>query len=558
MSTKKQKREKKEQQELQRQNEKQTYRTLIMTSFIFLLSFVFFFWGASLLPVTDPVESNYALTAKEMVLSGDFMSPQIYHTYWFDKPIMIYWLTALSYIIFGFTDWAARIPSALCGALTITLLTHYILYILKNNIIAIWSGIILATSLECWLLSHAIITDAALMLFTVITLFSAYIGITEHRKMHMTIAYIAAGLACLTKGPVGLVLPGLILLVWCAWQKNKIFFFRLFPWQGILAFLITVLPWYVGMYHIHGMDFINEFLGLHNVLRATVSEHPNDNHFYYYLIVFPISLLPWVGLFFYSLKKYGKSTDPFHRFLLTWCGVVIVFYTLMATKYITYTYIAVAPAAVLSALSVPDVTEGNRNAGLAVVIPFFLFMGVLIGLSLYIPSDSWWALYLIILYAVWALVFRWNRTQEKRMTTVFTVTVSAILIVILSGFPSYMHSRSFKTTAEIFHSLPGHHYFYRTYPTSYPYYTGDYGPRIISDASPSKTNETRDSRWDNKSPIPTITDSQFEEKVSHHPTYVFLKKNNKENFNKETYSHRFVMEKETKDGYIYKEKTVTP
>ena len=131
MSTKKQKREKKEQQELQRQNEKQSYRTLIMTSFIFLLSFVFFFWGASLLPVTDPVESNYALTAKEMVLSGNFMSPQIYHTYWFDKPIMIYWLTALSYVIFGFTDWAARIPSALCGALTITLLTHYILYILS-------------------------------------------------------------------------------------------------------------------------------------------------------------------------------------------------------------------------------------------------------------------------------------------------------------------------------------------------------------------------------------------------------------------------------------------
>ena len=121
-----------------------------------------------------------------------------------------------------------------------------------------------------------------------------------------------------------------------------------------------------------------------------------------------------------------------------------------------------------------------------------------------------------------------------------------------------MHSRSFKTTAEIFHSLPGHHYFYRTYPTSYPYYTDDYGPRIISDASPSKTNETRDSRWDNKSPIPTITDSQFEEKASHHPTYVFLKKNDKENFNKEPYAHRFVMETETKDGYIYKEKTVAP
>lgn len=77
--------------------------------YVFWLSAVLllFFCNSDLL-ITDSVESNYALTAKEMVLSGDWISPQIYGHYWFDKPVMFYWLTALSFKVFGFTEFAAR------------------------------------------------------------------------------------------------------------------------------------------------------------------------------------------------------------------------------------------------------------------------------------------------------------------------------------------------------------------------------------------------------------------------------------------------------------------
>ena len=66
-----------------------------LTPVMFIVWLVFYMFGNNMLPITDPVESNYALTAKEMVLSGDWLSPQIYGTYWYDKPIMIYWLIAL-------------------------------------------------------------------------------------------------------------------------------------------------------------------------------------------------------------------------------------------------------------------------------------------------------------------------------------------------------------------------------------------------------------------------------------------------------------------------------
>ena len=98
MSTKKQKRErlqKAREETAKREFKYTTAQTLIG---IFALALMFFAWGSHLLPVTDPVESNYALTAKEMVLSGNWLSPQIYGHFWFDKPAMVYWLLSLIHI----------------------------------------------------------------------------------------------------------------------------------------------------------------------------------------------------------------------------------------------------------------------------------------------------------------------------------------------------------------------------------------------------------------------------------------------------------------------------
>ena len=86
------------------------------TIVLFIIALLFFMVGNPWLPITDPVESNYALTAKEMVVTGDWLSPQIYGQYWYDKPIMVYWLLALSFKVFGFADWAARMPSGIMGA----------------------------------------------------------------------------------------------------------------------------------------------------------------------------------------------------------------------------------------------------------------------------------------------------------------------------------------------------------------------------------------------------------------------------------------------------------
>lgn len=553
MSTKRPKKEKlnkARQEELQKQLKYATAKSL---GGIFVIAFLFYIWGSHLFPVTDPVESNYASTAKEMVLSGNWMSPQIYGHFWFDKPVMVYWLLSVSYTVLGFTDLAARIPAAFCGALTVTALVWYIRRITKDNVIAMWSGIILGSSLAFWIVSHAIITDSILMLFTVPTLLSAYIGLTENNKCHMTVAYTAAGLACLTKGPVGLVLPGLFLLCWCFWMQDKQYFLRLFPWQGILAFFAVVLPWYGGMYLIHGNSFINDFLGLHNILRATSSEHPKDNHFYYYLIIFPLSLLPWTGLFFYELKKQWKEKSPFYKFLTVWSLGTLLFYTLMATKYVTYTYIALVPSAVLAAFAVPEISAGKRTPGLLAAVPFFVLMAVLSAGSFFIPDGQWWVLYLVIAYSLWALLFRWNKNREKRLTIISTVTASAFLVVAMSGLPVYLRSRSSIDMAGYMQSLPGDHYFFDSYSASYPYYTGDNAKRItISNSDDALSKAGRDPRWNSKSPIPSITDEDFLKMETDRPVYIYVSDSNLEEMKKWSSGKQFVVDKKLPYGTVFK------
>ncbi|WP_416177752.1 ArnT family glycosyltransferase [Dialister sp.] len=526
------------------------WKTLL---FFFLAAFLFLLWGSWLLPVTDPVESNYALTAKEMVQSGNWMSPQIYGTYWYDKPIMVYWLLSLSYSLLGFTDLASRLPAVACGSLSVTLLIWYIQKIRRDSVIAIWSGAMMALSLEFWVISHAIITDSMLLLFTIPTMLSGYLGVMENNKKHLIIAYGAAGLACLTKGPVGLVLPGALLLLWCLSMKSGKMAVRLFPWQGILVFLAVTLPWYLGMYMIHGSDFVNQFLGLHNIVRATSSEHPEDNHWYYYLLILPAALLPWTFASFYEMVKGWKEKTPFYRFLMVWCWGTVLFYTLMATKYVTYTYIAIVPAIILSAFAAPGIRNGEKQPFLWSALGFLLFAAAALGGSFYIKEGSWWILYAVIAYAFWVLVIRYKKSSGKRLTTMAAVTASIFLCLIMEGLPHYLPRRSAVEAGQELKAAPGEHYFFRSYPAGYTFYTGEVAARIVPPPVGDDEEKERNPLWDEKYVMPSISDKDFMEDHRHSdtPVFLFVSKSDKKYFDQWGLKYHFRQVKQLLNGTIY-------
>lgn len=139
--------------------------------FLAVVFTLLFLAGNELAAVTDTAESNYALTAKEMVLSGDWMSPRIYGHYWYDKPIFFYWELALSFADFGFNEFAARLPSAVFGVASV-LYTFWFSSKVYDRKTGWTAALILGTSLEFWLLSKAVVTDAALFFFMSVSIAS--------------------------------------------------------------------------------------------------------------------------------------------------------------------------------------------------------------------------------------------------------------------------------------------------------------------------------------------------------------------------------------------------
>lgn len=317
--------------------------------FLIVMSLLLLFAGNDRLLITDNVESNYALTAKEMVLSHDWLSPQIYGHYWFDKPIFFYWLTALGFKLFGFTEFGARFFPSLLGIASLGL-SAYAGTRMYNKRTGWLSAFVLLTSLEFFLISKSIITDAALFLFFSSTLLFFYFGYRDNKAKDWYLMYASSALAVLTKGPIGILLPGLIIIIFLLWKRDWQIIKRCKLFTGMGLFLALAMPWYVAMYQLHGNDFINMFFGVHNYLRATVSEHPKDNVIYYYTMVNILAIFPWSLILPWTLwkKRQKRSWILADRemFLLIWGSTIFVFFQCMATKYITYTYPLLFPAAI--------------------------------------------------------------------------------------------------------------------------------------------------------------------------------------------------------------------
>ncbi len=321
--------------------------------FLTLLGAVLFLLLNGSLAVTDPVESNYTQTAKEMLLSGDYVSPRIFGNFWYDKPAFFYWELIAAFKVFGFTDFGARFFPAVFGVIGLWL-AYFFARRIYDAQTAVLAGIMLATSVGYWVVSKSVITDATLFVFFNAVLVFFYLAYIGKNKNLYYLCYLFAGLAVLTKGPIGILLPGLVVTIFIVLRRDFAEIPRMKP-LGFAIFFAVVALWYVPMYYLHGSDFINTFLGVHNVLRATVSEHPMWDVWWYYSVLFFLIFFPWgfvtlpPALWSWFKSRRIPSFDREETFLLVWALTINIFYQMMATKYTTYTMPALLPISILAA-----------------------------------------------------------------------------------------------------------------------------------------------------------------------------------------------------------------
>ena len=152
-------------------------------SVVLSLFTILYLLGNSQIAITDPVESNYTLTALEMLKANDYMSPRIYGNYWFDKPIFFYWELIGAYKLFGINEFASRLFPTIFSISSLGFLYWFTTKIADRRL-AITAVLVLGTSFAYWLLAKTVITDSTLFLFFNATLAFFYLAYSSNQKYY--------------------------------------------------------------------------------------------------------------------------------------------------------------------------------------------------------------------------------------------------------------------------------------------------------------------------------------------------------------------------------------
>ncbi len=318
-----------------------------------LCYFLFFFnlGGYSLFDMDEP---RYAEAAREMLESGNWITPYFNYELRFDKPVFFYWLIALAYKWFGVSEFSARFFSAVNASFSAFMLLFVGARLGKLRL-GLASAIIFATALEVVGLARMSVTDMTLATYMAGSTLALLMVVKESPKWWL-VAALFSGLAILTKGPVGIVLPGSVLVLYTllTGQFKTTFLNRWFPLALVVCAAIAI-PWYVLAYLENGQIFVDA-LFKHNVSRfgGVVSGH--DFPVYFFVPVLLIGFMPWTAflpgsiLFWaqnwfkkpFSLGSFreqiqqGGVTQQVALFSLVWVSFIFIFFTMSQTKLLTY------------------------------------------------------------------------------------------------------------------------------------------------------------------------------------------------------------------------------
>jgi len=334
------------------------------------LFFGFFFQLGSV-PLFDLDEGAFTEATREMLASGNYLTTYLNGELRFDKPILIYWLQAFSVTLFGLNEFALRLPSALAATAWVALLYLFVRRYYDRSV-AVTAAFFMATALQVTIIAKAAIADALLNLFIAATMFLIYRYHVERRKLLLYAVFALIGLGALTKGPIAVLIPGAVTLIFFAIKKELGFWAKtVFNPVGLLIFAAVAGPWYVLEYLDQGQAFIDGFFLKHNVNRFSGSMEGHAGSLFYYIPVLLVGTLPYTSLLFRAVGNIRHwIKDDLLLFLTVWFLFVFLFFSLSGTKLPHYVIYGYTPLFVIMALHVD-----RLRSDVLMVLPLLLLMG---------------------------------------------------------------------------------------------------------------------------------------------------------------------------------------
>jgi 4-amino-4-deoxy-L-arabinose transferase-like glycosyltransferase len=322
-------------------------------------------------------EGRYAQIAKEMWLSGDWVTPRYNDVKYFEKPPLHMWVTALAYTVFGVGEWQARLCVALFGVLGIAMTTLAARRWFGDRT-ALAAGLVLLASPNWNIGAHFNALDmsvsGALAAVLAATLIAQHpqTGAAARRRW-MWAAWAAMGVAVLTKGLIGLALPGLVLVVYTAWSRDFAVWRRLHIVSGTLVLLATTVPWF-WLVAQRNPEFLHFFFIHEHFQRYTSTVHHRSGPIWYFVPQLLAGFLPWIALWPGMVAaawrhRADRGFQPV-KLLAAWALSIFVFFSLSGSKLPGYILPVMPALAILAALALERLSDRGWRVQLIVAAAF--------------------------------------------------------------------------------------------------------------------------------------------------------------------------------------------
>lgn len=318
-----------------------------------------FFAGLGAVPLFDLDEGAFAEATREMLERGDFISTFLNGEPRYDKPVLVYWLQAVSVLAFGVNEFAFRLPSALCATGWVLMVLLFVRRTAGTRPALLAAGFT-ATAAGITVIGRAAIADALLNFLIVTAMASAYLYLREGRRAWLLCAYVAMGFGLLAKGPVAVLVPLAATFLHCLSRGDlKTWLRAVLDPAGIALMLAIAAPWYLAQYWKEGDAFVRGFLFKHNVDRFRAPMHGFDGSLFFYVPWLFVATLPFLAPLLNAARGLRRIwADDLQRFCLFWFGFVFLFFSVSGTKLPHYVFYGYTGLFVLMALQAPRLRSG--------------------------------------------------------------------------------------------------------------------------------------------------------------------------------------------------------
>ena len=389
-----------------------------------------FFFGLGYFGLVGADEPRYAQVAHEMFARHDWITPTLGGLPWLEKPVFYYWEAMLSYSVFGVSDWAARVPSALDATILIVAIYFFLRRFCRGC--ELDGALIAASSAAIVGFARAASTDMPLAAMFGVAMLAWYAWHQGGSRKHLCLFYLFLGLATLAKGPVAPFLAGVIVVTFSLAMQDILAIRRTLWLPGVLIFCVITLPWYIAV-QVRNPEFFRTFFIEHNLARFGTTLYHHTQPFWYFVPIALAAWIPWIVIVGPSIVRAALQWWTMRRqqtprenalplFLLLWLVVPIIFFSISKSKLPGYILPALPAGTLLAVVLARSNQPANSHSRVAAILLHSLIAG-----GLLLPA-------LMIRYIVIQHRVPWNRAAA--VSCAFALLMAAIIAFGLYRSPN--------------------------------------------------------------------------------------------------------------------------